>query len=348
SGSTDSTVTLDASASFDPDGRITAYAWDWESDGTFDETLQTPVAEHAWDLSGTFTVTLRVTNNSGLSSVATTSVTVSRGLSAEPSALKVGLGESSEITVSGGTAPYTALSASPAIASVYMDGETAVVTGVGQGEAAVTIADADGNRTEVLVTAHIPLSVSPTGLTLAEGGSGTVEILSGLPPYSAETDDPGVATASVTGSTVTITAASLFSTGSTVVTVSDAEGTNVDVTVTVDPFTNVTSLVIDEFGEGFTFDFDPAYDAGFGTLVFQVKDQDGLPVNGLSIGNFAVAQNGIPADVESFSDVTEETILKVSLVLDASYSLKANGADEKLKEAADALVEKLGARAEFR
>ncbi len=348
SGAVDSIITLDAGASFDPDGRITAYAWDWESDGTFDEILETPVTEHAWALAGTFTVTLKVTNNSGLSSISSTSVTISEGLSADPSALKLGPGESSAITVTGGTAPYTALSSAPEIASVYMDDETALVTGNGQGEAVITIADTDGNRTEVLVTAHIPLAVSPAGLTLAEGETGSVTILSGLPPYTVETDDPAVATAGVSGTTVTVTAASLFSMGSTVMTVSDAEGTNVDVVVTVDPFTNVTNLVIDEFGEGFTFDFDSAYDAGFGTLVFQVKDQNGLPVNGLSIENFAFEQNGIPADVESFSDVTEETILKVSLVLDASYSLTVNGADEKLKEAADALVEKLGARAEFR
>jgi len=41
-------VGFDASPSFDPDGSIVAYAWDFDGDGAVDQTSSTPVASHAY------------------------------------------------------------------------------------------------------------------------------------------------------------------------------------------------------------------------------------------------------------------------------------------------------------
>lgn len=68
----DEAVTLDASASHDPDGYIVSYAWDFG-----DETLGDGVTtDHAYASDGTYTVTLTVTDDDGLTNAATAEITV--------------------------------------------------------------------------------------------------------------------------------------------------------------------------------------------------------------------------------------------------------------------------------
>ncbi|RLF50265.1 MAG: hypothetical protein DRN19_04820, partial [Thermoplasmata archaeon] len=59
-------ILFDASKSTDPDGRIVKYEWDWDGDGTFDETGTSPTTTHTFQSCGTFRVTLRVTDDDGL------------------------------------------------------------------------------------------------------------------------------------------------------------------------------------------------------------------------------------------------------------------------------------------
>lgn len=68
------TLSVDGGASTDPDGTITAYSWSF-GDGT---TAAGSTASHTYTAAGTYTVTLTVTDNSGATGSATTSVTTGR------------------------------------------------------------------------------------------------------------------------------------------------------------------------------------------------------------------------------------------------------------------------------
>jgi len=60
------TIVFNASTSYDPDGYITMYEWDWNHDGVYEESHTTPTATHSWATPGNYIVTLRVMDNSDL------------------------------------------------------------------------------------------------------------------------------------------------------------------------------------------------------------------------------------------------------------------------------------------
>jgi PKD repeat protein len=61
-------ITFDAGASHDPDGKIVSYEWDFNGDGLFDLTTGDAVVTYSYDAAGTRTVTLRATDAEGASS----------------------------------------------------------------------------------------------------------------------------------------------------------------------------------------------------------------------------------------------------------------------------------------
>ena len=67
-------ISFDASGSTDPDGTIVSYEWDFETDGIYDATGVT--ISHGYSTPGTYTVTLRVTDDDGLTDTDTATKTV--------------------------------------------------------------------------------------------------------------------------------------------------------------------------------------------------------------------------------------------------------------------------------
>ena len=72
---TNQTITFNASASSDPDGFISKYEWDWNNDGTYTDSTTTPTVTHSWTQEGNYSVTVRVTDNEGVTN--TKKITVS-------------------------------------------------------------------------------------------------------------------------------------------------------------------------------------------------------------------------------------------------------------------------------
>jgi PKD repeat protein len=76
SGEVPFAVTLDGSASSDPDGTIVDYAWDFDGNGTFDQNGSAAIVDHTYEVAGTFTVVLRVTDNNGATDTDNAVITV--------------------------------------------------------------------------------------------------------------------------------------------------------------------------------------------------------------------------------------------------------------------------------
>jgi len=68
------TVTFNASASYDPNGYVVSYRWDF-GDGNM-TTVTTPIITHAYTSTGAYTVALTVTDNGGYTDTATGTVTL--------------------------------------------------------------------------------------------------------------------------------------------------------------------------------------------------------------------------------------------------------------------------------
>ena len=74
---TGATVTFDASTSSSQvASTITDYAWDFESDGTYDTNGGSPITSHDYGSSGTYRATLRITDNRGVNATLTQTITI--------------------------------------------------------------------------------------------------------------------------------------------------------------------------------------------------------------------------------------------------------------------------------
>jgi PKD repeat protein len=68
-------LTFDASASFDSDGKIVTYVWDFGDETTAREEI--PTITHSYAVAGEYTVTLKVVDDHGIGSSNTTPLNVS-------------------------------------------------------------------------------------------------------------------------------------------------------------------------------------------------------------------------------------------------------------------------------
>lgn len=69
-------TTIDAAASYDLDGALVDYEWDFDDDGVYEQHGASPTASHVFPASGLYPVGLRVTDNGGAADVVDTKLTV--------------------------------------------------------------------------------------------------------------------------------------------------------------------------------------------------------------------------------------------------------------------------------
>ena len=165
-----------------------------------------------------------------------------------PSAVTINTGGTAAYSIAGGSAPYTAASSNPAVAAVTVSNQTMNITGIVPGTASIVVHDTTGTAVTIAVTVANSAGASlyttaPVAITIAAtGASGaqTYTIGGGTAPYNVTSDNTNVATASVTGSTMTITG---VADGKANILVRDATGT-ASVTIAVNVATGSGFTVI--------------------------------------------------------------------------------------------------------
>lgn len=73
-------VTFSVTAS-DPDGTIALYEWDFDGNGTYDVSTASNPASYTYNSAGTYSVTVRVTDDSGVTATSSTTVTIAKSVS---------------------------------------------------------------------------------------------------------------------------------------------------------------------------------------------------------------------------------------------------------------------------
>lgn len=149
-----------------------------------------------------------------------------------PANLTLGVGSSQDFSISGGRAPYTAVTNNAGVAVGGVNGTSLTLGGVSAGSAEITVRDAAGASSTVSVTVNTrPLfTTAPASITVASGSSPIYSIGGGIAPYTATSSNASVATASVSGSSLSITGVAL---GAASVVVRDSVGGVVTLAVTV-------------------------------------------------------------------------------------------------------------------
>jgi Cutinase/PKD domain len=77
-------ISLSAAASHDVGEAIAGYDWDFDGDGSFDETTIAPIAAHVYPTTASLTAVVRVRSTSGLSSLATAPIVVAAPATKRP------------------------------------------------------------------------------------------------------------------------------------------------------------------------------------------------------------------------------------------------------------------------
>ncbi len=203
-GSSGTTFAVDASSSSDAQDTSAKLQvrWDWESDGAFDTARSsTKTATHAYGQDGTYTITLEVTDTSGLSSTATRTVTV--GGSAPT--IAISSPASGSVLRSTSVTATWSCSASAGIStlSIQRDGGTwtslsATATSYGlsslaQGKHTVIVKCVDkGGRSAAATTTFTVDTVAPTLAVTSPTGGGYVTSASPVVRWSASDASAGI------------------------------------------------------------------------------------------------------------------------------------------------------------
>lgn len=163
-------------------------------------------------------------------SIATT-VTGMSLFTTAPSSVTVATGAAPVYSIGGGSGPYSATSSNVAVATVSVLGTSLTITGAAPGNANVVVRDAAGATQTIAVTVNSGLlSVSPNAATALIGDTLTAVVSGGTPPYTAQVTNTAVATASVTGSMLTVNVSQQAA--SVPIIVTDSKGLSTSFTLT--------------------------------------------------------------------------------------------------------------------
>lgn len=127
--------------------------------------------------------------------------------STAPDTIVVKSGATTSFLVGGGTGPYTVSSSDTSVLTASLSGANLTLTGGAGGAAKAVVVDSTGASITINVTVGTVTSLfttAPATLTVTAPSTSTYAVGGGKPPYTATSSNPGIATASVAGTALTI------------------------------------------------------------------------------------------------------------------------------------------------
>lgn len=161
------------------------------------------------------------------------------------SPLKLNTGESVDVTIKTGNGEYVAKSSDEKIAKVSVTGTKVKVEGIAAGTATITITDKKNKKVELTVNVEkvvVDLTIDKESpLKVNTGESVEVTIKTGNGGYAVKSSDEAIAKATLTDSKVKIEG---IAQGTATITITDAEGKKVELTVNVEK--KIYDLIVDK------------------------------------------------------------------------------------------------------
>jgi gliding motility-associated-like protein len=312
------TIQLDASASTAQGQSISSYDWDFNNDGTVDQSTTQPTVTYTFPGAGNQTVTLTVNSNEGCSDQVTHTVNI-------PNTLTVQVTSSTDIScfgasdgsatamASGGTTPYTySWNTTPAQT-------TATATNLPAGTWTVTVTD-DANCTataSVIINNAAPLNVSITNVQHVtcnglSNGQATAQVTGGTGTINYSWNTTPVQT--------TATATNLAA-GTWTVTVTDGNNcigsASVQITEPQPLVVQASSVNISCFGQN-NGQLSAAANGGTGTISYSwntAPPSNSQTVNNVPAGNYTVTatdQNGCTATAQATVTQPSQIVLQTT------------------------------------
>ena len=151
-----------------------------------------------------------------------------------PEIVSVTEGSSVTATIVTGTEPFTVQSSSASVAGATVDGKTITITGESFGTASITVTGSDGGSSKLAVMvnqrgANTPV-LSAMAVEVEIDETSTIEITGGTPAFTVNSSNANIATASISGTTVSVTG---VGGGTALITVTGSDNASATFAVTV-------------------------------------------------------------------------------------------------------------------
>lgn len=136
----------------------------------------------------------------------------------------------SSVTIGNGTQPFMAKSSDEKIATVKVDKNMLIITGIKEGKATIVVTDKNKLSGNLPVNVVTPLAFDKSTVNVGVGKEEVVTVTSGTAPYTVSVKDKRIAAASIKDSKITIKGVKA---GNTTITVVDKNKVAGMITVTI-------------------------------------------------------------------------------------------------------------------
>lgn len=244
-----------------------------------------------------------------------------------PGTVTLAPGSTGRYKIVGGTGPYTSSASNQQAVTAAIEGDTVTATGTNVGTATVVVFDSVGGsaqfsvKVEAAGNAATPLyTSSPSAITMRKGVSAQYLIGGGIAPYTTASGDTRIASGTISGQTINISAGIA---GTAPVNVVDSAGSSVTIAVTVIDESGSTFQIVGPALVNIPVGPGPSYNIVGGTGPYTVSSSNPSVVS-------AVIGSGPSLGITGVSQGTAQLVIFDSTGLSQKITVAVLGASAKI------------------